>query len=612
MALRLSGALDVGALRAALGDVVARHESLRTVFAEDEAGPYQRVLPVEAACPVLEVVSCDRDGLEGRLAEAAGHAFDLSAEIPVRARLFRLDAEEHVLMLVVHHIATDGWSMPLLGRDVAVAYAARTTGQEPAWSPLPVQYADYTLWQREVLGSEDDPGSEISRQLAYWAQALAGLPEELALPADRPRPALPTGHGGTVEFEVPAELHARLARLAQDNHATVFMVMQAAVATLLSRLGAGSDVPLGTPIAGRTDDAVEDLVGFFVNTLVLRTDLSGDPSFRELLARVRESDLAAYAHQDLPFERLVEVVNPERSLSRHPLFQVMLSFNNIVQEDVPEESVRIPGLTVTVEAASLAAAKFDLVFRFAERFDADSGASGMDGFLGFATDLFDRDTATTLASRLVRVLEAVTDDPDAGIGTFEVLDATERQQVVSEWNDTAREVPRASLPLLFQAQAATSPSRAALLAGETELSYAELNTRANRLAHRLIGMGVGPERLVAVVLPRSVELVVTLLAVLKAGGAYVPIDPAYPAERIAYMLDDANPVAVVTDSATALPEWSGPVLPVDETDVSGQPEHNPSDADRVVPLSLGHPAYVIYTSGSTGRPKGVVVEHRSL
>ncbi|GAA3086404.1 amino acid adenylation domain-containing protein [Streptosporangium carneum] len=604
VALRLSGRLDVEGLRAALGDVVARHESLRTVFAEDEAGPYQRVLPVEGACPVLEVVSCDRDGLEGRLAEAAGHAFDLSAEVPVRARLFELDAEEHVLMLVMHHIATDSWSMPLLERDVAVAYAARTTGQEPAWSPLPVQYADYTLWQREVLGAEDDPDSEISRQLAYWRQALAGLPEELALPADRPRPAVASYRGGRVAFEVPAELHARLVEMARAENVTVFMVMQAAVATLLSRLGAGSDIPLGTPIAGRTDDAVEDLVGFFVNTLVLRTDLSGDPSFRELLGRVRESDLAAYAHQDLPFERLVEVVNPERSLSRHPLFQVMLVLNNTGDRSGADDAAS--ALDVSRHPVGLDTAKFDLLLSMAEREEQ----GGLRATLEYSADLFEEDTVRLLAARLVRLLEGVVADPARPVGDVDLLDPAERRMLLDDYNDTARETPQDCLPALFAAQAARTPQAVAVVAGEESLTYAELDARSNRLARTLLARGAGPERFVALHLPRSADLVVAVLAVLKTGAAYLPLDPDYPAERLEFMLTDAAPHLVVTGTEAAdrlgLTGASLVLLDGDGPAAAGGDEAI-TDAERPAPLSPAHPAYLIYTSGSTGRPKAVVM-----
>ncbi|MEU5093130.1 condensation domain-containing protein, partial [Streptomyces sp. NPDC021356] len=416
VSLRLTGALDRDALRTALGAVVARHESLRTVFGEDAEGPYQKVLPVEEAVPALDVVPTDEAGLPAALEAAARYGFDLTAELPLRAELFELGPEQHVLLVLVHHIVGDGWSMPLLARDLTAAYGAGTTDTAPQWRELPVQYADYTLWQREVLGSEEDTDSPISRQLDYWKQALAGLPEELELPADRPRSGTASFEGGSFPFEIPAELHARLVELARRCQASPFMVVQAALATLLSRLGAGTDIPLGTPVAGRTDDAVEDLVGFFINTLVLRTDLSGNPTFRELVARVRETDLAAYAHQDVPFERLVEVLNPTRVEARHPLFQVRFVFNNIDQQAAADAVRSLPGLTVAPEPVDLGAAKFDLLFRFSEQRGTDGTPAGMRGALEYSTDLFDVVTAERLVERLVRVLGVVAADPGVRVG----------------------------------------------------------------------------------------------------------------------------------------------------------------------------------------------------
>ncbi|MFE2282562.1 condensation domain-containing protein, partial [Streptomyces sp. NPDC059454] len=411
VSLRLNGDLDHDALRAALTDVVARHESLRTVFGEDAEGPYQRVLAAADAVPVLETVHTDEAGLPAALKAAAQYGFDLGAEIPVRAWLFELGSEQHVLLVLVHHIAGDGWSMPLFARDLTTAYTSASTGTAPVWSELPVQYADFTLWQREVLGSDEDPDSPISQQLDYWRQALAGLPEELELPVDRSRSEVASFEGGSVPFEITSALHARLVELARECQASPFMVVQSALATLLSRLGAGTDIPLGTPIAGRTDDAVEDLVGFFINTLVLRTDLSGNPTFRELVGRVRETDLAAYAHQDVPFERLVEVLNPTRLAARHPLFQVRFVFNNIDQQAAADAVQNLPGLTVVPEPVDLGAAKFDLLFRFSEQRATDGTPVGMRGALEFSTDLFDAVTAERLAERLVRVLEVVVADP---------------------------------------------------------------------------------------------------------------------------------------------------------------------------------------------------------
>ncbi|NEC17769.1 non-ribosomal peptide synthetase, partial [Streptomyces parvus] len=499
-------------------------------------------------------------------------------------------------LLVLHHIATDGWSAPVLARDLTEAYAARQAGNAPAWSELPVQYSDYTLWQREVLGSEDDPDSPASRQLAHWKQALAELPEELALPTDRPRPAAASHRGDAVPFHLPAELHAGLARLAGENRASLFMVVQAAWATLLSRLGAGEDIPVGTPIAGRTDEALDDLVGFFVNTLVLRTDLSGNPAFTELVDRVRETSLAAHAHQDVPFERLVEVLNPTRSLARHPLFQTMLMWNNNDDRVAAEAAGGFSGLTAQTLPLGTRAAKYDLTLALKEAYAEDGTAAGLHGHLEFAADLFDRSTAESFVERFTRVLRTVVAAPGTPVADVDVMAPVERERLLSEWNDSGRDVPDATLARLFADRVAVSPEACALVFGDLAYSYGELNARANRLAHWLIEQGAGPERLVAVVLPRSPDLLVALLAVLKSGAGYVPVDPEFPEERIAHILEDAAPVLTLTG------ELLGGL------DLSAYGFKDPAPAG----VSGGNTAYVIYTSGSTGRPKGVSVSQGAL
>ncbi|MEU7134378.1 amino acid adenylation domain-containing protein [Streptomyces sp. NPDC046261] len=616
VAVRLSGEVDVAALDAALGDVVGRHESLRTVFPEVDGEPRQRVLDAWGGLTVREVT---RETLDEASAAEAARGFDLSADLPVRAVLLRVDATEHLLLLIVHHIAWDGWSMAPLARDVSVAYAARCAGQAPRWEPLPVQYADYTLWQRELLGDEADPQSLAARQLAYWRENLAGAPEELALPFDRPRPPVTSHRGGTVPFRVGAQAHRGLAALARETGASVFMVLQAGLAALLSRLGAGEDVPIGSPIAGRTDDALDELVGCFMNTLVLRTDVSGDPTFRTLLDRARETCLAAYAHQDVPFERLVEALDPTRSMGRNPLFQVMLVLQNNA-----EATLDLPGVRAAFEPPAAEAVKFDLSFFLVERHGTDGAPTGFDGFLEYSADVFDASTARTLTDRLVRLLEQVAHDPDRRLGQLEVLSAPERRQVLSTWNDTAGGHPDVPLPAVFAAQTARTPDAVAVVAGraggagEAALTYAELDARANRLARHLIRLGIGPERTVALALPRSPELMVALLAVLKAGGAFLPLDLAYPAERLRLMLDDADPALLITDTPTAarLPRTTVARLLTDDP-ATGRAAAALSadavtDAERTAPLLPGHPAYIIYTSGSTGRPKGVLGLHRAL
>ncbi|MFJ8795800.1 amino acid adenylation domain-containing protein, partial [Streptomyces sp. NPDC102462] len=615
VALRLKGALDRAALRQALTDVVARHESLRTLFAEDTDGARQIVLPTAHAAPELTEVDVAPGELEDRVRAAASHPFDLTAELPLRAWLFCAHDGERVLVLVVHHIAGDGWSMGPLARDLSLAYTARARGDAPAWTPLPVQYADYTLWQREVLGSEDDPDSEISRQLTHWRTALAGLPEELELPADRPRPARQSHRGGRVPFEVPADLHARLTAFARETGTSLFMVTQAALATLLTRLGAGTDIPIGSPVAGRTDAAVEDLVGFFVNTLVLRTDTSGDPTFAELVARVRETNLGAYGHQDVPFERLVEVLSPARSLARHPLFQVLLGFDNN-QEAL--EVLRLPGLTVDVRAPETGRAKFDLAFFFDERYGPHGEPEGLGAAVEYNADLFDRGTAQEFADRLLRVLEGAVADPAQPIGRLEVMAPAERWRVVEEWNRTAHDVPPLPVPTLFERQVAAEPRATAVLGEDITLSYAELNARANRLAHLLAVSGVGAEDVVAIALPRSADLVVALVAALKTGAAYLTLDTTAPEQRLRAVLADCGPRVVVTDAATrpALGDGVARDVVLDDPEtvraLAAAPDSDLTDADRVRPLDLRHPAYVVYTSGSTGTPKGVVMPMSSL
>ncbi|MGW1542235.1 amino acid adenylation domain-containing protein, partial [Streptomyces sp. NPDC002309] len=610
VALRLSGDLDVEALRLALGDVVGRHEVLRTVFAADEGRPYQQILPAESALVPL-VVERAVD-IETVITEIAGHHFDLAAEIPLRVWLFETASDEHLLMIMVHHIAGDGWSMGPLARDLSVAYAARFKGQVPGWAPLPVQYADYSLWQRELLGDVNDPDSLLAGQLTYWREALTGLPEELTLPFDRPRPPVVSHRGGSVGLTIDAQLHREVAELARVQGVTVFMVVQAALAVLLSRLGAGQDIPIGTSVAGRTDEALDDLVGFFVNTLVLRSDLSDDPNFSQLLARTRETDLGAFTHQDVPFERLVEELAPARSMARHPLFQVMLTLQNTSQA-----LLDLPGLDAEVLPPGALPAKFDLDFQLAEHHAGDGTPSGLGGTITYAADLFDHDTVIAIGERFTRLLRAVTTDPSISVDRIDILSEAERHHILSEWNDTAHEVQRATLAELFEAQVARTPDATAVVLGQAGLTYAELNARANRLARLLTTHGAGPEGLVAVMMHRSVDLVVALLAVVKTGAAYVPIDPDYPADRITYLLTDAEPLLVLTSEATQAvlqdeqthlvvdaPSTVATLTRLADTDVA--------DFERGTPLLPQHPAYVIYTSGSTGRPKGVVVSHEAV
>jgi amino acid adenylation domain-containing protein len=611
MVLPLAGAVDADALEAALHDVIGRHEALRTVFTTVDGEPGQQILDVAETAWEMPVRSVPAADLPGVLGDAVREPFDLSREIPIRASLMTTGPDAHVLLVVLHHIASDGWSVRPLTEDLSVAYAARRAGRPPAWAPLPVQYADYALWQRELLGDEQDPQSLIARQVSYWRDALAGIPEELAVPADRPRPAAAGYRGHRVPLEISAATHARLARVARAEGATVAMVLQAALAVLLSGLGAGTDVPIGTVNAGRTDDALDDLVGFFVNTLVVRADLSGNPTFTEVLARIREAGLAAFAHQDVPFERLVEELAPTRSLSRHPLFQVALAVQNNAEAHVDLEGLRV-GDTPVAPADGLAVAKFDLDVSIGETFGTDGAPAGLRGVLIATTDLFESSTAEQLAQRFARTLDAVTAEPGRRLHTIQLLGEAERRRVLEEWNDTRADTGPATIPALFAERVTRTPEAVAVTGDDTELTYDDLDARANRLAGHLIDHGVGREAVVGVCLERGAGLLTALLAVAKAGAAYLPIDPSYPAERIAFMLSDANVAGIVTDREhlATIPSGVRPVViddPAVALLIAGRAPVAPD-----VEVRPDQAAYLIYTSGSTGLPKGVLVSHAGI
>ncbi|MFI8304175.1 amino acid adenylation domain-containing protein [Streptomyces sp. NPDC085927] len=600
--LELGGDLDLDVLRAALADVVARHEALRTTFPSVDGVPVSVVRPADR---VRLDVSCrvvHGSELDEAVAGAARHAFDLNTELPIQAEVLQTGPRSHVLVLTLHHIAADGWSMRPLLEDLATAYTARSEGDAPDWPPLSVQYADYSLWQQKVLGNGNDPDSLLARQLGYWADALAGLPDEVPLPADRPRPPVPTGRGDTVDIVLAARTHEALLGLARAHGATLFMVVQAALAALLTRLGAGTDVPLGTPVAGRTDAALDDLVGFFVNTLVLRTDTAGDPTFRELLARVRETDLAAFDHQDVPFDRVVEHLNPARSAHQHPFFQTAL----VVQNNTAA-TAQMPGLRTTVTPVSTGSAKFDLVLSLDEQHDEHGRPAGIGGRMEFATDLFDRATAQALVARLSGVLRHAAADPEVRVGELDILTPGEHDVLVGDWAGTQPGVNDRCVHETVADQAVATPEATALIFGEQRIGYAELDRRANRLAHRLAAQGLGPGRLAAVLLDRGVDLVVSVLAVLKTGAGYSLLDPRFPEGRITAILEAADAAVVVTgtDGAARL-GTDRPVLDLG-TDPGPLPDGPPD-----VTVTPDDPACVMFTSGSTGRPKGVLAPHKAI
>ncbi|WP_369829067.1 amino acid adenylation domain-containing protein, partial [Mycobacterium sp. 852002-50816_SCH5313054-b] len=552
VALRLRGrmdAFDEEALGAALADVVVRQESLRTLFAAYDGIPRQLIVPPERAdfgWAIVDAIGWSESQLGEAFDTVARHPFDLAAEIPMRARLFRVAEDEHVLVAVVHHIAADGASITPLVRDLGVAYACRRVGQAPDWGGLAVQYADYTLWQRAQLGDLSDSGSRIAAQLAYWQEALAGMPEHLQLPTDRPYPPVADYRGASVSVDWPAELQRQVARVAREHNATSFMVMQAAMAVLLAKLSASSDVSVGFPIAGRGDPALDELVGFFVNTLVLRVDLAGDPSVAELLAQVRARSLAAYEHQDVPFEVLVERLNPTRSLTHHPLVQVMLAWQSGQGQGTtgPAAGLALAGLQVTPLPLDTRTARTDLAFSLGETWTDAGEPAGIAGAVEFRTDVFDAASIEALIERLKRVLVALTADPGRRLSSVDLLDEAEHARLDEAGNRAVlgRPAPVAvSVPELFAAQVARAPEAPAVTFGGRSMTYRELDEAANRFAHLLSGHGVRPGACVALLLERSAQAVVAMLAVLKTGAAYLAIDPALPAARVGFMLDDAAP-----------------------------------------------------------------------
>ncbi|WP_127917303.1 non-ribosomal peptide synthase/polyketide synthase [Prescottella agglutinans] len=608
MALRLSGALDVDALHAAIAATVDRHEALRTVYPDSPSGPHQVIVTAAHVVPSLDPVAVDEHEILPMVVGLAGTGFDVTAEAPLRVALLRVGPDEHVLVLVVHHISADGFSVAPLARDVMVAYAAFRQGLEPSWAPLSVQYADYSLWQRAVLGDEDDGGSVAARQIAYWSDTLADLPDQLDLPTDRPRPAVQTFRGQTHAFTLDASLHRALLALARRQGATLFMVVHAAFAALLSRLSGAGDITIGTPIAGRGEQALDGLVGMFVNTLALRTDVRADATFADLLDRVRGTDLTAFAHADVPFERIVEVLDPERSTARHPLFQVALSLQNLGRT-----RFELPGLDIDVVDAGFEPAKFDLHLTLVDHRHDDGEPADIAASFTYAADLFDGATVARFANRFERLLRAVVADRRAVIGDIDLQGEAERRAVLVEWNATRHEVPSATLADLFAERVRATPDTVAVVVEEQELTYAEFDGLANRLARELISRGVGPETRVALAIRRSLELLVAMYAVAKAGGAYVPIDPDHPAERTEYVLESASPVVVLTSSGETVPVPEGAErLDVDTVDLGGRRSDPITDAERCAPLRAENTAYVIYTSGSTGRPKGVAVSHAAI
>ena len=601
LALRLRGQLNLDGLRAALQTILQRHQPLRSTFGVRDWQPVQIVAKsCEVEMPLVEFSTLSEEQREAEArrwcVQEAQRPFDLTHDLMLRASLLRLGPTEHILFLNMHHIASDDWSITVLSRELGVLYEAFSNGRPSPLPALPMQYADFVASQREWLR-----GAELGNQLHYWRQQMDGALGMIELRPDRDRPAARSYRGAVAAWALPAALSSALADLSRQEGATLFVTLLAAFQTLLYRYSGQEDIVVGSPIAGRNQTEIEGLIGFFVNILALRSNLSGNPSFRTLLGRTREVAFAAYAHEDLPFEKLVEELQPQRDLSRPPFFQVTFAFQN-----VPMQPMELAGLVVTPMPVHNGTTKFDLSLHVRE------GIKGLEAEVEYCTDMFDAETITRLLGHYEALLKGIVANPDERIGQLPLLSRAEQQQMLVEWNNTSTDYPHEScIHELFEAQVERTPEATAVVFGQQRLTYRELNQRANRLAHHLCALGVGPEVLVGICADRSTDMIIGLLGILKAGGAYVPLDPAYPKERLAFMLTDTRAPVLVTQQRLLgnLPHHEGHTVCLDQdwSVIEQESAKNPRTGVKADNL-----AYVIYTSGSTGQPKGVLLEHRGL
>lgn len=607
--LRLTGHLNLDALEKTLAGIVARHEVLRTTFVAVDGAPVQVI--ADGRSPELKVIDLESIPAAARdaevlrvLSEENARPIDLTADLMLRPLLLKLGPDEHILALTIHHIASDGWSMEVFFQEFAVFYEAFCTGRPPALPDLPIQYADFAIWQRRLL-----QGDVLDSHLKYWKKQLAGAPALMELPTDRPRPPEQSYRGAKRPLRLSKAFADELAQFSRREGATLFMTLLTAFYVLLHRYNGQDDIVVGCPTAGRSRVETEKLIGCFINNLVLRADLSGDPSYRELLRQVRQTSLEAMAHQDLPFEKLVEELQPRRALDHHPIYQVMF-----VLQNVPRSRARLPGLTVVPVRLDSGIARFDLSLCMGQPADDSEAWVGSieSNTLEYNTDLFDPATIERMDGHFQTLLREIVADPARPISQLPILTEAERHQLLVDWNNTAQDYSKEKcFHDLFEAQAQRTPDSIAVVFDDRRLTYRELNARANRLAHYLRRLGVGPETLVGVFVERSIEMVVALLGVMKAGGAYVPLDPTYPQDRLAFMLEDAGLALLVTQPQLLdrLPQHKARVvcLDADQKEFAQESAENPRHSSN--PANL---AYVIYTSGSTGKPKGVQIPHRAL
>ncbi len=601
-AVRIAGPLNIDALQSSLDTIVVRHEALRTSFALADGNPVQVIAEHRSVeLPVIdlgELPAVDRRAEVERLcAQEARRPFDLSSDLMMRARLYCLDKQEHVLLLVIHHIAADGWSMGVLFRELSILYEAFAAGKPCPLAELAIQYADFAVWQRQWL-----QGEVLETQLGYWKKQLENAPPVLELPTDHPRPSAQTYRGARKSFSLAQPLVQRLKALSHNEGATLYMTLLAAFKVLLHRYTAKDDIIVGSAIANRNRMEVEGLIGFFVNTLVMRTDISGNVSFRELLARVRKVAMEAYAHQDIPFEKLVEELQPERNLSHSPIFQIIFLLQN-----APGYAPHFSGLTLSPMDVDVRTSKTDLTLDLVET------TEGIKGLIEYSSDLFSSATITRMIGHYQTLLESIISHPDQLISKLALLTGPEQHQLLVDWNDTRKDYPKDNcIQELFESQVKQTPDSIAVVFGEEALTYRELNRRANQLAHHLQKLGVGPDVLVGIYVQRSLEMMVAVWGVLKAGGAFVPLAPSFPAERLRFMVEDAQVAVLLTqeDLVNVLHDICGTVICLDKDWESVASQQ--AEGDPLSEANAEHLAYVIYTSGSTGKPKGVQISHRAL